>query len=593
MLVSIRCAETTMNAICVSVLAICYTIGLSMIPLTAALDEWEFSRNVSNRSICTSFVLSLSSSSSFVITATAGNFCSPQSILLFLVQTTAQQSTATMLGVHDQCSKPISESECLAYATSVGRQLSGFRNWGSTRPKGCFLDRTYDNTRFIFYNPQESSYHTTRNGDSDIGNSKDCGRRPEYYPTVCALDRAVDSCEGYFCDQTLASMFLFMTHNSYATPDRVFAYNQNLQEGDQFDAGIRGFNFDLYDTDGVLEVDHTNGDTPWTPTPYSDSVRQIKEHLERCEHRNEIVVVDLEMKRTEALTHRRAVAPWGDLVIRDFDASRPFSYYIEKGQRVLLLTNKDTATTTTNNNNNQNGDNNNDDASFGMHKRSDFVTQNGYEWSCNDENGPDLAYREGPPASESKTAANLMNHFCTNTLKLPDSNESQRRNDKYVLLHNARRFAQRAHFGNRVPNILMVDFYDEGDIWPVQELVRSGEMYVGDEWQDGTPCQEGTTCYKCQTPHSYWASKASVACGSERCWEDGTVCGTRYTTVPCTSCCSPQHGYWSSLQATACGRDCLGQDSFCWKDSSCETCCSGVETIDCPWYWFGTGCYCG
>jgi len=402
----------------------------------------------------------------------------------------------------------------------------------------------------------------------------------EIYPSACAPDKVVgSSCEGYFCNQTLASMFLFMTHNSYATPGRVFAYNQNLQEGDQFDAGIRGFNFDLYDTDGVLEVDHTNGNTPWTPTPYSDSVRQIKERLEQCEHLNEIVVVDLEMKRTEPLTHRRAVTPWGDLVIRDFDASQPFSYYIEKGQRVLLLTNKDTTT--------------NDDASFGMHKRSDFVAQNGYEWSCNDENGPDMAYREGPPASESETAANLMNHFCTNTLKLPDSSESQRRNDKYVLLKNARRFAQQTHFGNRVPNIVVVDFYDEGDIWPVQELVRSGEMYVGDEWQDGTPCQEGTTCYKCQKPHSYWASKVSVACGSDNCWEDGTVCGTSYTKVPCTSCCSPQHGYWSSLQATACGKDCLGRDSFCWKDSSCETCCSGVGTIDCPWYWFGTGCYCG
>ena len=155
-----------------------------------------------------------------------------------------------------------------------------------------------------------------------------------------------------------------MTHNSYATIERVWAFNQNFGEGDQFDAGICGFNFDIYDTDGELTVDHTpNGET-WTPLPYIDSVTQVLERLDRCEHRNEIVVVEFEMKKSGELTHERVAEPWGDKVMKDFDSSKPYSYYIAKGQRVLLLTNK-----------------NEIDTSIGVHSRSDLITQNGYEWS--------------------------------------------------------------------------------------------------------------------------------------------------------------------------------------------------------------------
>merc|ERR1719343_392744 len=154
-----------------------------------------------------------------------------------------------------------------------------------------------------------------------------------------AVGKTRNACIGYFCNKSLSSMFIFMTHNSYSTEDRVIAFNQNYGESKQFEAGIRGFNFDIYDVNGKLMVDHTPSDETWSPTPYINSVNQILRQLDKCKYRNEIVIVEFEMKKTQSGTHRRAAEPWGDRVITDFDASKPFSYYIAKGQRVLLLTN--------------------------------------------------------------------------------------------------------------------------------------------------------------------------------------------------------------------------------------------------------------
>lgn len=374
------------------------------------------------------------------------------------------------------------------------------------------------------------------------------------------------ACEGYFCDKTLGTMFLFMTHNSYATDERVYIHNQNFGEGDQFDAGIRGFNFDIYDIDGELSVDHTPNGNTWSPSPYIDSVNEVLERLDKCEHRNEIVIVDLEMKNSGELTNKRASEPWGDIVIKNYDSSLPFSHYIAKGQRVLLLTNK--------------SENN---ESIGIHRRRDFVTQNGYNWSCNMDD-PDFSYREGP--KDDPNSAKLMNHFCY-TFQLPDELDSTRVNDKYAIMYHARIFSKQSVFGS-FPNIVMVDFYDKGNIWPAQDLIRSGNEYVGDEWEDGTLCGVGTTCWWCQNEYSFWYSKAMTACGSEQCLEDGSRCAIGTT---CDSCCSNSYGYWDSLLFSACGKEpCSDTGTFCWSGSSCSECCSGDS--DCPWYGFGYGCFC-
>lgn len=425
---------------------------------------------------------------------------------------------------------------------------------GNQRPEGCFVDDSYPSQ--VFYNPGGGNY--TRNNKCNPA-----------YQSICTNKNA--ACEGYFCDTKLSTMFLFMTHNSYATDERVWVYNQNFGEGDQFDDGIRGFNFDIYDVDGELLVDHTpNGET-MTPSPYLESVQPILNRLDRCQYRNEIVVVEFEMKNSGSQTNQRAIAPWGDKVITNFNSSKPFSYYIDKGQRVLLLTSSS-----------------NSNPSIGMHARRTFVTQNEYDWSCNDEY-PNFSYREGP--QNDSTSAKLMNHFCYNSFNLPDQGDSAMVNDESTIMHNSRMFAKQPQFGS-FPNIIMVDFYDKGNIWPAQDSIRKKNLYEGEEWEDGTLCVVRTNCWKCRNEQSFWYSKAMTACGSEptseSCFADGFRCESGTT---CEACCN-SYEYWGSLGSTACGKEtCSDEGTFCWFDSSCDDCCS--DDLDCPWYGFGKACWCG
>lgn len=474
------------------------------------------------------------------------------SVVVFASASSLKGSAVQKLGAHYECAQTISEMDCMSYATSVGRQMGDGYNtklWGTNgnaRPKGCFIDES-DPSR-VFYNPGG-------------GNYTGCNLA---FKSICEESQV--ACEGYFCDKSLSSMFLFMTHNSYATDDRVFIHNQNFGEGKQFDAGIRGFNFDIYDVDGELSVDHTPNCNTWTPSPYIESVGEVLERLDRCEHQNEIVVVDLEMKNSGERTNQRVVEPWGDKVITHFNSSKPFSYYIAKGQRVLLLTNKDTS-----------------DTSIGIHRRKDYVTQNGYDWSCTlDE--PDFAYREGP--KNDPDSAKLMNHFCY-TFKMPDEQDSERVNEEHVIMSHSRKFSEQPVYGS-FPNIIMVDFYDKGNIWPAQDLIRGTNKYVGDELEDGTLCVVGTTCMSCKNEYSFWYSKAMTACGSEPCLPDGSRCASGTT---CNTCCSDSYEYWDSLLFTACGSaPCSDEGTLCWSGSSCGECCSGE--YDCPWYGLGYGCSC-
>lgn len=474
------------------------------------------------------------------------------SVVVFASASSLKGTAVQKLGAHYECTQSISEMDCMSYATSVGRQMGDDDNtklWGTNgnaRPKGCFIDES-DPSR-VFYNPGG-------------GNYTGCNLA---FKSICEESQV--ACEGYFCDKSLSSMFLFMTHNSYATDDRVFIHNQNFREGDQFDAGIRGFNFDIYDVDGELSVDHTPNCNTWTPSPYIESVGEVLERLDRCEHQNEIVVVDLEMKNSGERTNQRVVEPWGDKVIKNFNSSKPFSYYIAKGQRVLLLTNKDTS-----------------DTSVGIYRRKDYVTQNGYDWTCTFDE-PDFAYREGP--KNDPNSAKLMNHFCY-TFKLPDEQDSERVNDEHVIMSHSRKFSEQPVYGS-FPNIIMVDFYDKGSIWPAQDLIRGTNKYVGDELEDGTLCAVGTTCMSCKNEYSFWNSKAMTACGSEPCLQDGSRCASGTT---CNTCCSGSHEYWDSLLFTACGRaPCSDEGTLCWSGSSCGECCSGE--YDCPWYGLGYGCSC-
>jgi len=335
-------------------------------------------------------------------------------------------------------------------------------------------------------------------------------------------------CEGYFCDKTLGTMFLFMTHNSYAVRWEIFSPNQNKREGQQFDDGIRGFNWDVYyQGDGYLVVDHTPDENTWSPKEYNDGAEEIMDRLERDEYRNEIVVIIIEHKKGQREANPFLVEPFGNKIITNYDPTKPFSYYIAKGQQVLMLGKYR-------------------DPVMGMHVETEFVTQNQYLWVDASED-PNLAYRNGP--KNDSTTAKLMNHFCGTSIldgSVGNMLSSAIVNDPYRILSSSRMFAKQEYAMGSLPNIIIVDFYETGDIWPAQALLRDRIDSFGDELSDGTRCVAKTTCNNCYNPNSYWDTKAMTACGSEPCWGESTICANWIT---------------------------------------CNNCCAG--NADCPWYQFG------
>jgi len=93
-------------------------------------------------------------------------------------------------------------------------------------------------------------------------------------------------------------------------------------------------------------------------------------------------------------------------------------------------------------------------------------------------------------------------------------------------------------------------------------------------WRDGTLCGIGTTCKACKNSYSYWFSKAMTACGREKCWRDGSLCGLGTT---CKACCR-KAGYWYGKAMTACGREpCWGSGTWCLHGTSCNRCCKGAH----------------
>lgn len=338
-------------------------------------------------------------------------------------------------------------------------------------------------------------------------------------------------CDGYFCDKTLSTMFLFMTHNSYAVRWEILSPNQNEGEGTQFDDGIRGFNWDVYyEGNGYVVVDHTPDGNTWTPKDYTDVVGEVMDRLERPEHRNEIVVVIFQHKKGGREANPSLVAPFGNKIITNYDSTKPFSYYIEKGQQVLMMGRYG-------------------EPSIGMHEETQLVTQNQYLWVDPSEE-PNLAYRNGPRYST--TTAKLMNHFCGTSILdggVGNALFSEVVNNPYRIMQSSRLFAQQDYAMGSLPNIIMVDFYETGDIWPAQELLRDRNDSFGDELEDGTRCVTGATCNSCYNPSSRWESKAMTACGSEPCKDNGSICVTWFT---CDSCCAGANCPWYQFGICTC-----------------------------------------
>lgn len=375
---------------------------------------------------------------------------------------------------------------------------------------------------------------------------------------LTAFITATCACEGYFCDKYFDSIVIIQTHNSLATPGKVLSPNQNFDVQKQFRDGIRGFNFDLYTSDGHLWTYHGGPGFGYDP---SDVIASLRSELEKPENRNEFVVVQLEDYMDKS-TSLRFLQLFKDLVITNFDTSKPLSYYIGLNKRVFIATsNKNTL-----------------DEAAGLHETRKYIIENEYKWQLCYTTLPNLGIRYVyPPAPR---AAVLMNHFCSAT-GTGDMIASDAVNRYQRTLYDARQMMKQPYTRGNI-NIIHVDYYDRGTVFQAQNALREGNPGSGC-WSDGSLCGLSTTCWNCCEPNSYWYGKAFTACGKEPCWGDGRICGIGTT---CNACCNG-HSYWYSKAFTACGHDKCWTGIRCLAGTSCNQCCNGYE-----WDWGQFGHFC-
>jgi len=317
-------------------------------------------------------------------------------------------------------------------------------------------------------------------------------------PKGPAMTFRVNGCYGYFCNKYVHTMFIFMTHNSFAVPFKVASPNQNYGMATQFKDGIRGFSLDVYNkSNGKIYMKHGDLGLP----DYGSNVRSIVEELEKSKNKYEFVLVQFENKLDKDMNFiadtliPNLLEPWGQYVITNFDPNTRLDEYINMGKRVLLVTD---------------GWENSLRPDKGIHSTTDFITENNYKWFSS-AISPPYDFRRGP--QRDWTSIKLMNYFCGTWPGLGSMVSSAIVNHKGRMLFHAREFKRQAYAMNQI-NVMMVDYYDTGNIWPTQVAIRADDFNSGC-WGDGAYCGIGTTCWNCCNKYTYWKSRLFTMCGKE------------------------------------------------------------------------------
>ena len=237
--------------------------------------------------------------------------------------------------------------------------------------------------------------------------------------------------DSYFLNRYIDEIFIITTHNSLAIAGKVWSPNQNYGLGTQFDDGIRGFNFDLYMSDGVnIETRHGEG---WSYNPKD----QIDDLISRLDlHRNEFIVIQLESKLNDK--GNELLSTWfGSRLVKHFDSSLLLSEYLKEGKQVLIVADS------------------NYNTGIEIHNTNDIISENEYEWK-NRGGTPPMQYRRGPEhPNGGKRFMRQMNYFCCG---LGDIVASYVVHDEERALGHIRTFESQSYTGGTV-NTLMVDYY--------------------------------------------------------------------------------------------------------------------------------------
>lgn len=258
--------------------------------------------------------------------------------------------------------------------------------------------------------------------------------------------RRPPNCQGYFCDKTFNSIVIAMTHNTFATPGKVFSPNQHRGIVRQFQDGIRGFNPDLYTAgNNILWTSH-GGDWGYDP---SSEISALVSELNKPENRYEFIVVQVQ-DAMNVPTEDKFLRLWGDLLIKNFNSNEKLSKYIERNKRVLVLT----------------GGTANPDK--GVHDTKKLIIENEYEWSvCYGYSYPSQKQRYQKEIENLEVdpgAAVLMNYFCSFVGGTGDPVASAHVNNKDRILSNVETIKGLDYTGGKV-NIIQVDYYEKGDVF--------------------------------------------------------------------------------------------------------------------------------
>jgi len=224
----------------------------------------------------------------------------------------------------------------------------------------------------------------------------------------------------------------------------VFSPNQNHGLARQFRDGVRGFNFDLFNDGSKIKTCHPP--PHWCHNPEND-IRGLMNELKKGRHDDSFIIIQLESHISTR--HYDLLEKWfGNKLVKNFNKERTLGYYMERDQQVLIFTDK------------------NPRPSQGIHSTSDFIVENKYEWS--DRYGyPNMKYRRGPPFGR---RMRLMNYFNSHT-GLGDMVASKYVHDHDRALRNIKKYQEQRYTEGKI-NVLLVDYYEQGDVFKIQETMR-------------------------------------------------------------------------------------------------------------------------
>jgi len=245
----------------------------------------------------------------------------------------------------------------------------------------------------------------------------------------------------YFFNRRIDEIFIIMTHNSLALPFKVFSPNQNRGLGRQFRDGIRGFNFDLYPDGSKIKTCHGGS---WCYNP-RDQIRDLVNELNKDRYDDSFIIIQLESYIGASRYH--LLERWfGDKLVKNFNRNKKLGYYMEKGQQVLIFTDRYAR------------------PNQGIHWTESFIVENGYSWK-NRYGVPNMNYRRGP---KSGIRMRVMSYFCCGT---GDMVASRHVNNPGRAIRNIQKYKQQS-FADKKINGLLVDYYSQGRVFEIQRLMR-------------------------------------------------------------------------------------------------------------------------